>query len=80
MFYRTKTQSSASESEEEDGVPGAPVTELEYKHYVVMPYLRRLIWRHVSESGWYHEQSYLVPKTYQSWGWDFFISSWAQIK
>jgi hypothetical protein len=44
--------------EKEDGVSGAPVTELEYKHYIVVSYLKRLIWRHISESG-------VVPRVYQ---------------
>lgn len=46
-----------------DGVPGAPVTELEYKHYFVMPYLKRLIWRHISESGVVPRVYNLVPET-----------------
>lgn len=33
-----------------DGMTGAPVTELEYKH-ALMPYLMRLIWRHINEPG-----------------------------
>lgn len=40
-----------------DSVSGAPVTELKYTHYIVMPYLKRLIWRHISEFG-------VVPRVY----------------
>jgi hypothetical protein len=42
-----------------DGVTGAPVIELEYKHEIVMPYLKRLLWRHSGESG-------VVPRAYKS--------------
>ena len=44
-----------------DGVTGAPVIELEYKHCLRVPYLKRLIWRHINELGWYREN--FVPKT-----------------
>lgn len=57
-------------------MPGAPVTELEYKHYMIMPYSKRRIWRHISESGWYHEYTNLVPKTdYSLGGGIFFIGA-----
>jgi len=38
-------------SMEGDGVPGAPVTELEYLHSRVMPYSMRRIWWHIGKFG-----------------------------
>lgn len=36
-----------------DGVTGAPVTEPGYKQ--LLPYLMRLIWKHINKLGWHHD-------------------------
>lgn len=56
-----------------DGVTGAPVTELKYTQGFGLSYLKRLIWRHIGETGWYHEDINLVPKTGNSLGGGIFL-------
>ncbi|MDR6549969.1 hypothetical protein J2736_001152 [Paenibacillus qinlingensis] len=58
-----------------DGVTGAPVIELKYTHAIGMSYLKRLVWRHTGETGWYHEDINLVPKTGNSLGGGIFLLS-----
>lgn len=48
-----------------DGVTGAPVIELRYKQR--MPYLIRVMWRHMTELGW-HRDKVSRPQDYTSWG------------
>jgi len=73
MVYRNKSLSITTEPEQGDAVTGAPVIELEYKHPLV-PYLKRLIWRHINESG-------VVPRKISSprrevLGVEFFFVFW----
>lgn len=53
-----------------DGVTGAPVTEPGYKH--LLPYLMRLIWRHINKLGWHHDYK-ISSLRHSSRGWDFFV-------
>ncbi|PHA36193.1 hypothetical protein COE69_04950 [Bacillus wiedmannii] len=43
-----------------DGATDSPVIEIGYKH--ILPYLKRLIWRHIDKLRWYREANNSRPQ------------------